>query len=388
MNAPPQLEPLAAPADRPDKHRPPRRTIIIIVVCVLALVAGAVVLGILQPRTNSVALSTQNPDPKGARAAAQILSAEGIEVQEVTTTSAALADARPGATVLITDADQLRPAQLAALADLEADVVLIGLGYADLGELTDRITIEGGGQQDTYSASCSAPGAQAAEQIQTAGPGLRSDGEVSTCFPLDTGAYAFGTWTTATGQQWSALPNAHPVTNAGLAEQGNAALVLHSLGQHQHLTWYVPDPDDDFGVSSAGPATLVPAMVAVQILILLIAIALWRGRRLGPVVTEPLPVVVRATETTQGRGRLYRRGKAYAHTGAALRAGALSRIAPRIGLPHAATRDEVIPALAHATGRAAEAIEDLLYGPSPTTDATLMALAQALDTLEEEVSHR
>lgn len=370
------------------RRRSPRRTTVIILVCVLALVAGAAVLGLLQPRTNEVPLSVHNPQPDGTRAVAQILGERGIDVQEVTTTSAAIADARPDGTLVITDADRLRPQQLTALADLQADIVLLSVGFGDLGHLTDRFGVEGGGTEDTYQASCSASAARAAGTIHTAGPGLAPRGDITTCFPLAGGTYAFGTWRTPAGQWWAVLPNPHPATNAGLAQQGNAALSIRILGRTDHVTWYVPDPSDDFGQANSAPTALVPVMVAVQILILLIVIALWRGRRLGPVVTEPLPVVVRATETTRGRGRLYRRGKAHAHSGAALRAGALSRLAPRIGLPRSATREDVIAALAHATGREPEAIADLLYGPSPTDDTALMRLAQALDQLEEEVSHR
>src|SRR5699024_12598639 len=106
---------------------------------------------------------------------------------------------------------------------------------------------------------------------------------------------------------------------------------MHTLGATDHLTWYVPDTDDDFGLDSSGPVSMIPPMVAVQIMILLIAVALWRGRRLGPVVSEPLPVVVRATETLRGRGRVYRRGMAYAHARAALRPGTLSRSGPHLG---------------------------------------------------------
>jgi len=128
--------------------------------------------------------------------------------------------------------------------------------------------------------------------------------------------------------------------------------------------------------------------VMVQLLITVVAFAFWRGRRLGRVVVEPLPVIVRATETTRGRGRLYRRGRAHAHAAAALRAGTISRVAGRIGLPRTATGPEVVDALSRATGRPPEAIDSLLYGPPPTDDASLVALTQALDILESEVHRR
>ena len=58
---------------------------------------------------------------------------------------------------------------------------------------------------------------------------------------------------------------------------------------------------------------LLPDWVGPTVLELFIAVVLvagWRARRLGPVVEEPLPVVVRAAEVTEGRARLYRRAKA------------------------------------------------------------------------------
>ena len=378
-----------APEDDKTKQRAGRRSLMFVAGAVLALIAAAILLSRLSPDTSQVPLSASNPDPVGARAAAQILGEHGVQVTEVSTTDAALADARPEATLLITGADELRPEQLQALSDVPSDVVLIGLGYGDLSELTDRIQVEGGGAESTYPAECSNEHAQAAEGLSTSGPGLASHPDVEGCFPLDeTGAtVAFGSWTEEDGQTWSVLPNRHPLTNAGLDEAGNAALVLRILGQHDHLTWYLPDPSDDFGMTEEGTPSLIPGVVALQVLLTLLAFGYWRGRRLGRVVVEPLPVIVRATETTRGRGRLYRRGRAHAHAAAALRAGSISRIAARLGLPRTATGPDVIEALSRATGRPADAIDSLLYGPPPTDDATLVTLTQALDTLESEV-HR
>ncbi|MBK5248533.1 MAG: DUF4350 domain-containing protein, partial [Actinomycetales bacterium] len=70
-----------------------------------------------------------------------------------------------------------------------------------------------------------------------------------------------------------------------------------------------------------------------------------------------------------------------------LRAGAVSRVAGRIGLPNTAGEEEVLDALARATGRPVEALRSLLYGPPPHDDDSLIALTQALDTMESEV-HR
>lgn len=377
----------SAPVDEQTQQRSGRRSLVFVAVAVVALVLAAVLLSRLSPDTSSVPLSATNPDPGGARAAAQILGEHGVGVREVSSTAAALADARADGTLLITGADRLRPEQLRALAEVSSDVVLVGLGYGELDALTDHVQVRGGGEQGTYPAQCTDTHAQAAGDLSTAGPGLAADPAITTCFPLgEAGTFAYGTWTNG-DQTWSVLPNAYPLTNGGLAEAGNAALVLRVLGGHEHLTWYVPDPNDDFGLTEAAAPTMIPTMVMVQLLIAVLAFAYWRGRRLGRVVVEPLPVVVRATETTRGRGRLYRRGRAYAHAAAALRAGTISRVAGRIGLPRTATGAEVVDALARATGRPPAAIDSLLYGPPPTDDESLVTLTQALDTLESEV-HR
>ncbi len=60
--------------------------------------------------------------------------------------------------------------------------------------------------------------------------------------------------------------------------------------------------------------------------------ALWNGRRIGPLVAENLPVVVRASETVEGRGRLYRSRRARDRAADALRTAALQRLLPRLGL--------------------------------------------------------
>jgi hypothetical protein len=182
------------------------------------------------------------------------------------------------------------------------------------------------------------------------------------------------------------------LANARLAEGGNAALALRLLGRQDRLVWYVPSFDDIGSTEASGPALgdLLPPWtgpVAVQALVVALAAALWRGRRLGRLVTEPLPVVVQAAEATRGRGRLYRRSRAYGHAAASLRAGTASRVATRLGLPRSAGAVAVIEALAHATGRTTDDVAALLYGPPPTDDAGLTELARRLDDLESEV-HR
>ena len=69
-----------------------------------------------------------------------------------------------------------------------------------------------------------------------------------------------------------------------------------------------------------------------QLWLVVLLVALWKGRRVGPLVAEELPVVVRASETVEGRGRLYRSRRARDRAAEALRTATLQRLVPRLGL--------------------------------------------------------
>jgi len=123
--------------------------------------------------------------------------------------------------------------------------------------------------------------------------------------------------------------------------------------------------------------------VVLQLCVVVGVLAWWRARRLGPLVAEPLPVVVRASETVEGRARLYRSHRARDRAADALRAAALTRLTPRLGLARNATPDAVTQAVAHRTGSDCGAV---LFGPAPGTDADLLTLAHQLDDLERQVA--
>jgi len=118
-----------------------------------------------------------------------------------------------------------------------------------------------------------------------------------------------------------------------------------------------------------------------MLLIAALAYALARARRLGPPVGEPLPVVVRAVETVEGRGRLYRRANARGTAIRALRDSALGRLREALDLPPDAAAPLVVDAVAARTGRPAEQVDEVLFGADPTSDQELVRLAADLDRL-------
>ena len=155
------------------------------------------------------------------------------------------------------------------------------------------------------------------------------------------------------------------------------------------MIWYVSSYADLQQGATPSLGDLVPGWVlplGVLLGIAGIALVLWRARRFGPVVVENLPVVVRASETMEGRARLYSRAHARLRALDALRIGTVDRLARAIGLARTATVDEVANAVAALTGRDRAAVSALLLDTVPTTDAQLVRLSDELLTLEAEVA--
>ena len=100
-----------------------------------------------------------------------------------------------------------------------------------------------------------------------------------------------------------------------------------------------------------------------------------------------LPVAVRASETVEGRARLYRSHRARDRAAAALRAATLQRLLPRLGLGAGAAPPAVVAAVARRGGADAGLVAHRLYGPPPATDDDLLQLARALDDIERQVTH-
>jgi hypothetical protein len=190
------------------------------------------------------------------------------------------------------------------------------------------------------------------------------------------------------GRAVTLLGNSDPLTIDRLDDEGNAALALGLLGARAHLVWYLPTPGDLPASEQRSLYDLLPDALwwaLLQFLIAVLLLALWRARRLGAVVPEPLPVVVRATETVEGRGRLYRRSGARDKAAAALRLATLRRLEPALGLGRHSDPPAVTDAVAARSRLSAVEVGALLYGAAPADDSALVRLADHLDALEKEV---
>jgi hypothetical protein len=179
------------------------------------------------------------------------------------------------------------------------------------------------------------------------------------------------------------------MSNGGLLKEGNAALAMNLAGTNPRMIWYAPQHREGESDAGATMTELIPEPVRWIVLQLCVAVALlavWKGRRLGPLVAERLPVVVRASETVEGRGRLYRSRRAQDRAADALRTATLQRMLPRLGLDITAAPPAVVQAVVDRCGLHAPAVGHALFGPPPASDDDLVNLARELDNIERQVA--
>jgi hypothetical protein len=383
----------------------------------LALVAlillGGTVTALLKPTAVITGyLDPAGTDAPGAHALADILSDRGDKVVRVTTPAAAAAAAAgPGdVTLVITSPQLITTQQLASLTRIAADRVLVGPDQAALTALAPAVRLAGTAPVQALLPGCRLTAAQLAGnadmgglrlELRTApqptrgrrpGAGTPAQGGPELCYPG--GGSASLVRYTVSGRVITVLGSGNALTNGSLAQLGNASLAINLLGGRSRIVWLVPEPTlPGGGLPSHSKSLLdlipLPAyLVAIQLGVAAVLAALWRARRLGPLVPERLPVVVRASETAEGHAGLYRSRRARGSAAAALRAAMLARTLPALGLAPDARPSEVMSAVSARSGSAGTAIEAMLFGPAPRDDAALVALADDLDALEREVRSR
>lgn len=336
-------------------------------------------------------LDPRASDRSGSKAVAQLLRGQGVEVVLAETTAAVTATVRPDDTLLVAEPELLAPEQLKAVGALDADLVLVAATGTALTELAPWAE-QSGTTEGTRSARCELPSAQRAGRAALDGLAYDvlatpDDTRDYRCYPDGAGA-ALVARTGIEGRVTILLGSPQPLLNSGLDDQGNAALALGLLGENARLVWYLPSPTDVPAGARRSLSDLLPDGLrfgVAQLLVAVLLLALWRGRRLGPVVEEPLPVVVPAAEAVEGRARLYRRGRARDRAAEALRTASRDRLVRALSLPRAAAPNAVVDATARAARRPPPEVGTLLYGAAPDDDAALTALAGALDALEKEV---
>lgn len=369
-----------------------------VVLALVLLLAAAVAIAAVRSDARHGRLDPRSADPSGSRAVARLLADQGVSTRLVTSLGEAASAAGPDTTLLIASPDLLTRRQQSLLHTATEHsggrTVLISPGPPSLGTLAPEVTADPAvGFDSTLSPRCGLPAARRAGSADTGGIRYSTtDPNADTCYPSD-GLPTLLRVPARSGSGDTVVLGAPDILfNDRLDEQGNASLALQLLGSRTHLVWYLPSLSDD-SATDAGDQSFFDLLPSgwlwgtLQLFVAAGVAALWRARRMGPLVPERLPVAIRASETAEGRARLYRKASARDRAAAALRSATRTRLAPLIGVPPAQAHapETLLPALAAHVDGDSQALLPLLFGPPPRDDAALVSLADQLDALEREV---
>jgi len=342
--------------------------------------------------TDSRRLSARNPAPDGAMAAAEILARHGVSVTPTDSFEDTLdaLSAKDETTLFLFDAqgflDRSQVEEITAAADR---VVVVTPRLRTLNGLGQGIRPGGVVPEATQviEPGCEQEDAKAAGRISAQGSVL--SGPV-VCYP--TREDGPGLYAASADGRVIVLGSRELMDNQHLALEGNAALTLRTLGNNADLVWYLPGVGD-VSASNSNPSLseLAPRWLAFAGpwlgLVALLAIA-WRGRRMGPLVFEPLPVVVKAAETAEGRARLYQDSRAVGRAADNLRAGTLTRLARHFNLGAETTPEAILDATARHVAQPAQEVRFVLIDFMPENEGQLVQWAQQIERIEQEATAR
>lgn len=342
--------------------------------------------------------------PHGSARLAELLTARGVTVRRVTSSTEAVDAVRTAGgptSVFVPAPDLLTPRFLATVRRDFAShrVVLLRPGMASAA----RVHLGTGPTR--WATRMVAPGC-ATDFARNAGPAAVSrssyrpfaeDAEIE-CYQGGVVGIDIG------GAQIIAVGATDPFRNDRIDEAGNAALATGLLGRDSVLIWvdvHRAEPREpappvelpryrrpdrvgsaDNPLWTAFPPLLWAGLATLAGIAVLISVT--RARRIGPPVHEPLPVVVPATETVLGRGRLYARIRARADSWATLRQVALRRIGAVCGRPDDG-RDEpddaFVARVAARSGIPPQRVRAALAPTALERDGDLMHAVAELDAL-------
>jgi hypothetical protein len=351
----------------------------------IVLAAMAAITAYLTAPRPGLPMDPESTEPDGAHALVTLLRDNGVEVVVADGIADVEKSARPNTLILVAESEYLTDITLLGrLARAPGDLLLAQPTARTREALAPDLSK---GTTDTFdnNPNCSLREANQAGSVRF-GPSDTYEAKgraVTRCYDGALIRYRDG------GRTVTVVGSTDFMSNDGLLHSGNAALAMNLAGDQPRLIWYAPHRVEGENASPTSIYDLIPANVtwiAWQLAVVVLLVALWKGRRIGPLVAEELPVVVRASETVEGRGRLYRSRRARDRAADALRTATLQRLLPRLGLGTGAHAPVVVTTVAQRGGADANFVSYHLFGPPPATDNDLLQLARALDEIERQVT--
>lgn len=342
------------------------------------------------------AMDPESTSPEGTHALVSLLRDHGVEVITAADVDEAARAARPGTLLVVAQTMFLSSEKtVARLTNLPGDLLLVAPTGLTREKLAPQIQLDkptefGGGEPD-----CELPEANRAGTAQLGTTDTYTSAgstPVTLCYGGALARFHDGPRTV------TVVGTGDFMTNSRLLKEGNAALAMNLAGAAPRVIWYAPQHFEATSTANGKLSDLMPPQVrwiVLQLCLVVALLAVAQARRLGPLVAESLPVVVRASETVEGRGRLYRSRRARDRAADALRTATLGRLLPRLGLNTAAAPQAVAAAVAARCGTAANSAGAgstagsagaILFGPPPASDAELVHLAHQLDDIERQVA--
>jgi hypothetical protein len=178
-----------------------------------------------------------------------------------------------------------------------------------------------------------------------------------------------------------------PLLNENLAAADNAALAVALLAPQRGTTVAFLEPrlavaaGENLEDLVGDPVWLLLIQLGVGFAV----IALWKARRIGRPVAEPVPVEIAGSELAAARGRLLAGLRNPAAAAIELRADTRRTLARALGVAADTDLAVVATRTAERTGVSLDDVEGLLARRAVATDADLLALAVGLADLTARV---
>lgn len=373
-------------------------------------------------RNDAVAFDARSSAPDGYKALAILLRRQGARVDSAPPASLVDSSSAPRSAVVVADPDLLTAPEHRALLELADAGALVVLGAPrriddadDADELDDMsaggfgsvpasvladtpafptdqgscdiVRLTGLGAIDTAFALPVEPGRMGSEA-------RRCYGDIQGAFVVESRQGAGSVITLGSPYLWTNA-RLQPDKENGGEPLDNAAMALRLLGP----TDSGATPDDitfidavpTAGVAPNGtrsPLDLMPTGVKLalaQLVAAFILYAWWRARRLGPVVTEKMPVEIAGSELIVAVGDLLRRKGTPQRAADVLRADARRDLSRRLGVPLDAPPGALIAVVSQRCGRDPDHVAAVLSDAALTSPEALLRLADALSDIRQEV---